>query len=182
MSDPDSKKETSVDEILSSIRNVITSDSVEEESDNAGAEEVVPERDGKKEASVDEILSSIRTIISSDPDEADLTGHGTQEKTAIRSLGPEGDEEDALAGVQKAPNTESSPEGGALESPEIGLEQMNYDVSSENVSGQLADNVSQVTLGTLVEQTMHPVLLEWLNKNVPAIVEEIVKAEIKRQK
>lgn len=151
------------------------------------------------EPSMEEILASIRRIISEDEEEATPTvpkpapTHETANQT-----------EERIEPV--APISEPAPHSAPLTPP---LEMEDVDMIKQNVTEAIDQNTDEAilneatvaaaseafqnlsesmrissgegrTLEDLVVQMLKPMIKDWLNQNLPAIVEEKVEEEVQR--
>ena len=158
--DSDERQQPSTDEILSSIRQVVSSGEESEKKTDAAMANA-PEKTNAETfvaevPSMDEILSSIRRVVSSAEDKE------TKNET------------DIVRG-QLEPNTDSPVTGddsagpGPVSTPSLQHQEDNVDIAEMKVR-------------ELGAHMMRPILLEWLNQNLPSMVEQLVRAEIERLK
>lgn len=134
--------------------------------------------DQQAEPSMEEILASIRRIISEEEQAPepllDLTSAQTQSVRAARPV----DEDIILEAVEApAPAFPSPLEGTILSSPSANAAAG----ALARLAGQLriADTPDQ-TLEGVVREMLAPMLKEWLERNLPGIVESRVEAELER--
>ena len=141
----------------------------------------------KKEVSIEEILSSIRTTISSDSDEKDVGGEGSGETSNVSVDVPSIPEGDGTSKLYESPPGEPSSDDDVLELTDI-IDEGSADggLTPDRIgcpAGQRNENTTDilgVTVGELVEQSIHPLVLTWLNANIPPMVQKFVKEELKR--
>ena len=158
------------------------------------------------EPSMEEILASIRTIISEEREPAKASGpKGAQARPAAPSAPPQIVYSKAEAAPQEsgAPAQSAEPatevtaprvvwrqaEAEASESPKPPAEDDAPLLSPETdkaivsafdeLSANLAARSAELT-ENLVREMLRPMLKGWLDENLPAIVERLVRAEIER--
>ena len=141
----------------------------------------------EKEVSIEEILSSIRTTISSDSDEKDIVGDGSGETSNVSVDVPSIPEGDGTSKLYENPPGEPSSDDDVLELTDI-IDEGSADggLTPDRIgcpAGQRNESTTDilgVTVGELVEQSIHPLVLTWLNANIPPMVQKFVKEELKR--
>ena len=141
----------------------------------------------EKEVSIEEILSSIRTTISSDFDEKDIVGEGSGETSNVSVDVPSIPEGDGTSKLYENPPGELSSDDDVLELTDI-IDEGSADggLTPDRIgclAGQGNESTTDilgVTVGELVEQSIHPLVLTWLNANIPPMVQKFVKEELKR--
>ena len=105
---------------------------------------------------MDEILSSIRRVVS--PEEDEKTKNAT----------------DTVPGQPDANGDSSIAGGEALGSDSVSIS------SLHNQEGK--PDIAEMKVSELGVQLMRPLMLEWLNQNLPPMVERLVRAEVDRLK
>lgn len=188
MNDDRGEKEPSMEEILSSIRKIISEDT-NDGSEGGGAmgapavgTESVPgqEHERKHEEEPLELLDEV------EEDTLELVDRFKEEPLVLRDevidsahksesivLPPmelEPVEEQSLA----TPNTLVSPEVEAVST--AALSQLTKSLAGHDVPLGRADQ----TLEQVVKELVRPMLREWLDDNLPTVVEELVRREIQR--
>ena len=141
----------------------------------------------EKEVSLEEILSSIRTTISSDSDEKDVVGEGSGETSNVSVDVPSIPEGDGTSKLNENPPGEPSSDDDVLELTDI-IDEGSADggLTSDRIAcpagqgNESTTDILGVTVGELVEQSIHPLVLTWLNANIPPMVQKFVKEELKR--
>lgn len=158
--------------------------------------------DGKGEASMEEILSSIKRIIAEDRDAADADSDA-----AKRLSSPKADELPPAAPVTAPGKTAAEPDDSILELTEAIVEPEPTTAAAAPPPERLIDNAKldamrktlsalntpepaarsagsagngQTSLEDLTRDLLRPMLKDWLDENLPALVERLVKAEIRR--
>ena len=165
--------------------------------------------DGQQEPSMEDILASIRKILSEDDGEAAKPAQPESEPEPDPSIFdemPEGPGPDIVAVEPEPEPLELSTEQqvapqGAYEEPQQQYQPQDYQPQKYLVGdpaaqaagasiAQLANAVSReravvlgntgITLEQLVREICTPILKEWLDTNLPHIVDRVVKQEIER--
>lgn len=152
------------------------------------------------EPSMEEILASIRRIISEDEDDqAPASSPATRPAapTAAPSSGPAAEAAPATLELPDEPEAEAETivedtgmmkENVAAAMSDDGEEEI-LDRSTAEVASQAFRNLSQSvrvsegpgkTLEDIVTEMLRPMVKQWLDANLPAIVEEKVEEEVQR--
>lgn len=145
-----------------------------------------------KEPSVDEILESIKKVINRDNRESALDARRRREEEAEAAAPEPADADEAeevldLAEMEFAEDVDAPVSD--LEDPQL---------TTDAVRGAMRENLEalamlaepgvppqivrsgETSLEALTRELMRPMLAEWLDKNLPGIVEKLVQAEIAR--
>jgi uncharacterized protein len=220
MSDQNSQQEPSMEEILASIRRIISEDG---DDDNAAPEaeaaapepvlETVPDPVEVEEPEAEEDILELTDEVQDDGTVVDLnTGEAVEEEENpeefVESLEVEEEIELELVDAEEEPaedeaiaevEPESEPE------PEAQLEPVNI-LAAEAADRLVSDNPAMTsvsslsalaaavdthrravdpsigprTIEDLVKEVMRPMIKEWLDNNLPALVERMVGREIER--
>ena len=194
MADADKQKEPSIEDILSSIRQAVSSEEEGEQSrgkDSTGSGELNDDASAEKqrELSTEEILSSIGRIISSEE-----KGGGAEREAGlipgkssvdIGALNAHDDSSSSEAGVTE--QTESDDD--VLELTVVVEDGVDVNVAMDELVStstsrhkETSPDITSIKIGELATQLMRPVMLEWLNQNLPPMVKRLVRAEIDRLK
>jgi cell pole-organizing protein PopZ len=139
------------------------------------------------EPSVEEILESIKKVIARDNREAQQAERNRRENAGTRfEPEPAGDEADEVLDL-----ADELIHGEAAARPESGL-------TTESAARSMRDSLAalamiaepsmppqivrsgETSLEGLVRDMLRPMLAEWLDRNLPEMVERLVKAEIAR--
>jgi len=192
------ENEPSMEEILSSIRRIINEDDDESTEEAEPAAEAAPEADAGEPNSQDDIDSMFDEAGDTDDgDVLELTEKVEDSEGGTDPLSMDDDlmivdREDAEEPepVAAAPEPEPEPE------PEIDFDALEDEVSDGIMSEPaasaamgsfhtLAENIriseeEGRTLEGVVRALLRPMLKEWLDSNLPSIVDEKVQAEIDR--
>lgn len=159
----DMSREPSMEEILSSIRRVIARD---ESAQQASAQSIAPLADA----------------VDDDDDVLELTE--TEAAAPTADTQPVQESPDMPASAKPAATDTAAPE---LVSPlSAAASRSSLDVlaavlaSGKDSSEPAAVPQGEVSVNALVEAALRPMLKQWLDANLPAIVERLVAAEIAR--
>jgi hypothetical protein len=120
--------------------------------------------DGAPEQSMEDVLASIKRIISADVEAA-------RRFPTSSVLAPAEDEEDVLE-LGEVPKEEVLVSGKAAKASKAAL------AALANVS--IDPRASENTLDGLVREMLRPMLKEWLDANLPDLVERVVAREVAR--
>ena len=180
MSDDSGEQEPSMEEILSSIRKIISEDS-DEGGEAVEAEAPDPEPEPQPEPEPDE--EPLELTDETEEIELELTEEVEEEplelEEEILELEPE---PDLLPPMELEPIEEPQAVDESLVSPAVdaastaALSQLAQSLTGRDVPLGRADR----TLEQVVKELMRPMLREWLDQNLPALVEDVVKREIQR--
>ncbi|MDJ0643241.1 MAG: DUF2497 domain-containing protein [Erythrobacter sp.] len=156
----------------------------------------------QNEASVEEILESIKKVIARDNRDGALEARRRREADAESAAGNAADEEaseepqlDEIEEVLDLADMQFEGEGASVEGSTDTNEEP---LVAENVRGAMQENLAalamlsepgakpqivrsgETSLEGLTRELLRPMLAEWLEKNLPAMVEKLVQAEISR--
>lgn len=153
---------------------------------------------------MEEILASIRRIISEDDPPADAPAAPAPVAAAPAAPAPEPEEDDVLELTQRYDDTPAVQRVGDIEAhpaeapraqprPEPAYSALHEDepLLSDTVAHSAASAFAGLaqtllmpkegrSLEDVVKELMRPLLREWLDRNLPAIVEAQVQAEVER--
>ena len=140
------------------------------------------------EASVEEILESIKKVIARDNRAGALETRLRRENDGLAQ--PVGDDDgDEVLDLGAADFVEEAPDDGEAEDAPL---------TTEDVRTSMRDNFAalamlaepgaapqivrsgETSLEALTRELLRPMLAEWLDKNLPGMVEKLVRAEIAR--
>ena len=187
MSDDSGEQEPSMEEILSSIRKIISEDSDEGgeavEAEAPAAPEPEPESQPEPEPEPEPNEEPLELTDETEEIELELTEEVEEEplelEEEILELEPE---PDPLPPMELEPIEEPQAADEGLVSPAVdaastaALSQLAQSLTGRDVPLGRADR----TLEQVVKELMRPMLREWLDQNLPALVEDVVKREIQR--
>ena len=191
-----SKQEPSMEEILASIRRIISEDDIDDaKSNDSAVEEGVEEQNDdvleltdvvEDEEPVQEIESAEEEAPQSQDDidslfdEADLSD--TDDEIELVEEEEEGSPTEVVAEVTPLPLAAVAREGSILD-----------EAPATAATGSLSGLVAMVdaahgtpigngnrTIEDLVKEVMRPMIKEWLDDNLPALVERVVRREVER--
>lgn len=164
MSDNSSEQEPSIEEILASIRQIISDD--DEEASTEAEEEVLEspvrhDNDDVLELTEEDLVGIEPEIELRDPQE-DEPEEYEEEEEEIMAPPPKSVPSDILS---------SGTQAAAMNSITKLTKKMPIN-SSRSYDG--------VTLEDIVRETLHPMLREWMDDNLPSMVERIVQKELEK--
>ncbi len=206
MNDPKTQQEPSMEEILASIRRIISEDDAEgedgatsEAEDAAVAEEVVdvepeidePEPEPEPDDDVLELTKSIDddTSLEIEADEYDMAPTDDSDLVEVVELTDEVDPEPDPMEDPAAPETDPVAElvppvdHSLISPPPAGEAASQFAVLAAAVAGERLGQTMGVgarTIEDLVKEVMRPIIKEWLDENLPGLVERLVGREIDR--
>lgn len=146
------------------------------------------------EPSVEEILSSIKKVIARDNrvGAADLRRERVERGVAAPHLVQDEDDGDVLdlgaIGACMSDETDNTVEAGNAEAPLLGSDTVHSISESLAALAVMAEpraapqivRSGETSLEGLARELLRPALAEWLDKNLPPLVERMVAAEIAR--
>ncbi len=158
MSDNSSEQEPSIEEILASIRQIISDDDEEETKEEVLESPVRHDDDDVLELTEEDLVDPEP---ESEP-EIEMRDPIEEEEEKIMAPPPESVPSDILS---------SSTQASALSSLSKLTKKMPIN-SSRSYDG--------ITLEDIVRETLHPMLREWMDDNLPSMVERIVQKELEK--
>lgn len=207
MADDKAQQEPSTEEILASIRRIISEDDAAGELDQEGAEasrtrDAAAARDAAGE---DEDVLELTEIVTDDGAVASLAEAAAAEEGETPSA-PEGKEQAAApkAAAEGKPEQEQQGEPAVAEGEEALVApsaEGEEELISEAVAGISTDAFAALaealtrerrtrdaagpgeadrTIEQVVREELRPLLKEWLDQNLPPVVERLVKQELER--
>ncbi len=168
--------EPSMEDILASIRRILTDDAAEQGS--AAADPAPP---GTTAASI-----AAETKARSSAEEEPAASSVRPARSMVREAGRAGSNVFLLTPEMRIPERRTPvPEGGA---PKRKVMSSNTSETGTDVLAQLAGAIldrrdiaigaRDVTLESMVREMLRPLLREWLDRNLPYLIERLVKREI----
>lgn len=182
MSDPNAEQEPSMEEILASIRRIISEDGEEDT-----AEQPEPEPEPEPPAGHEEGVLELTDEVQDDGTVVNLkTGEEVSEE-------PVEEEDVGLEMIDAEGKPGAEPVIGAA-AEAVAAERLVSDIpgmeSVSALSGLAAavnnhrravdPSIGARTIEDLVKEVMRPMIREWLDDNLPALVERLVSREIER--
>lgn len=162
------------------------------------------ERNSTEESSMEDILSSIRQILASD----DASDEAPKEKVATKAKSSVSYQDDVIELTEEVRTTPASAPQKIepTKKEEIHIMPITPEQEAKLISQKTVEAASQalsklnealhpaqpaapvqhtsiggsVTLEALVTQAMQPILREWMDQNLPQVIESVVTAEIKK--
>ena len=140
--------------------------------------------DKDQEPSIEEILSSIRRIISSEMEGEGVSGGDDVEMVDdFTSLGSQGQ---SLSSETKTTG-QVNPDDDVLDLTVVVKEGNEVEQLSEGLTPAPTRRFGDTSVGTTGSkgqeaaiQLVRPIIVEWLNNNLPSMIERFVRAEINR--
>ncbi len=188
MAEQESQQEPTMEEILASIRRIISEDDEEpvEDATVAAAEpepEYEPQVEEFVEAPEEETLppepEEVLELTQKVNEDGSVSTMDAEEDMVEAAQEPETQVEDDLVLVdeQDVATDAGNPDEPLLSNEAAGAAAAYFGALAQNV--QVSDGKAN-TLEHLVEEMLRPMLKGWLDQNLPAIVEELVREEIER--
>jgi cell pole-organizing protein PopZ len=166
MSDQNTEEEPSIEEILTSIRQIISDDD-----DEAPEEEAAPEPDPEPEEEVIELTEKVEEAAPEPDPEPE-----PEPEPEVASE-PEPEPEPIEVEMQDIASTSYSADDGDLLTDQA--EAAAYDAFSE-LAKKTAVEHGGITLEEIVRTELKPMLRDWLDRNLPNIIERLVQEELDR--
>jgi cell pole-organizing protein PopZ len=194
MAQENAEQEPTMEEILASIRRIINEDEEEKPADSAAEAEPAPEPEAEPEPAPEpepelEAAPEPEPEPEAEPEALELTERIEEEPAAEPEPEPEpapaeddlmilDREEEAEPSFEPEPASADAEDEDSLidEAPATAAAGM-FAALSENL--RVSSDQGQ-TLEGIVRELLRPMLKQWLDENLPAIVEEKVQAEIER--
>lgn len=202
LGDGSSDEEPSMEEILSSIRRIISDDDEDDVSAEIPAEAAAeptptPAPSPEPESSSEDVLELTEVFDQADetpevaaPAPEPVPEPASEEKPALSAtMDVEDDEidfeETAVEAPQPTPVTEPSPASAPFAPSDTQLLSADTELASSAAFSKLAETLlsrSQETrtVEDLIQEMLKPMLKTWLDENLPDTVERLVREEIER--
>ena len=143
--------------------------------------------DKDQEPSIEEILSSIRRIISSEMEgEGARGGDDVAPKKMIDDFASVGSQGQSLSSETKMTG-QVNPDDDVLDLTVVVKEGNEVEQLSEELAPAPTGRFGDTSVGTTGNkgeeaaiQLVRPIIVEWLNNNLPSMIERFVRAEINR--
>lgn len=203
---PEESQDQSMEEILQSIRRIIAEESDEIKVDNPPPQtaEAAPFPMEKRDEGTSDISGSdvleLTDMVTEDGTVINLKDHKPEvHKTEMNpASGPQQDAPDVLSSIDQAlavPEAQINKAASTIPSVQKGeplLSRNSADAVSaamKNLIGGMAEEVTQtalvslradMTVEQLISEAIRPLLKQWLDTHLPAIVERVVEREVKR--
>jgi len=132
--------------------------------------------DLSREPSMEDILSSIRRVIARDETPGPRAPRGAAANEDILDLSEEDDAEDAPA----LPTEEELVSAASADAARQSLEALTAAVTPAAAAPNPAPAAGGRTMEDVVLDALRPMLKDWLDTNLPAMVEAMVAKEISR--
>jgi cell pole-organizing protein PopZ len=185
MANPSAAHEPSMEEILASIRQIISEDGEGAGSAKAGAAAAEPPPPSSEQADEPATYESVVSRFDAEPEPAPMIEPEPVRKDVIRpqsfAMTPESPSEDydepPFQSRLAAPATRQA---AVAEGPLLSPEQHEAVSNSFGALAQTMLAQNSRTLEDVVAEMLQPMLKSWLDDNLPSIVERMVKEEIER--
>jgi hypothetical protein len=202
MSEPKSQQEPSMEEILASIRRIISEDGTPED----GAQDAAAAAPAPSEEPEDaETSAEAEAVAPAEPDEDDVL-----ELTEIAEEAGEEADQDSVDGMfdsaaepeaeleaelevepeyepepapVSTPHVASAPEGGLLSAAAASAAESQLSslvAAVGQAQGGTPIGAGNRTIEDLVKEVMRPMIKQWLDAHLPALTERIVRREVER--
>ena len=143
--------------------------------------------DKDQEPSIEEILSSIRRIISSEMEgEGARGGEDVAPKKMVDDFSSLGSQGQSLSSETKTTG-QVNPDDDVLDLTVVVKEGNEVEQLSEELASAPTGRFGDTSVGTTSNkgeeaaiQLVRPIIVEWLNNNLPSMIERFVRAEINR--
>ncbi len=179
MSDNSSEQEPSIEEILASIRQIISDDDEEENVDDAIDSPVREKPDDVLELTTDD-------LVEDEPEQND-----EDDNIDISMEEPDIVAQEAKKSVQSRPEpkaeptTRGEPQPRPVPSDILSSGTQAATINSlTKLTSKMPINSSRsfdgITLEDIVREMLHPMLREWMDDNLPPMVERIVQKELEK--
>lgn len=185
-----SSQEPTMEEILASIRRIISEDEAPADAGEAAAVAPVPQ-------AADEAAPEAEPVTAEEPAAAPPAPQPAPEPVQAAAVADDEDEDDALELTQKvethgdldvlAPTAApepAPPPPAAVAAPVASLVSERAATQAASAFGQLSAAIAMPregrTLEDVVRELLTPLLQQWLDENLPRITQEAVEAEVAR--
>ena len=180
MSDPNAEQEPSMEEILASIRRIISEDGDEDTAEEAGRE---PEPPAEHEEGVLELTDEVQddgTVVNLKTGKEVSEEPAEEEDVRLETIDTEGKPEPEP--VLKAAAESVAAERLVSDIPGVeSVSALSGLAAAVNTHRRAVDpGIGARTIEDLVKEVMRPMIREWLDDNLPALVERLVSREIER--
>lgn len=168
MSETPSEEEPSIEEILASIRQIISDDDEEGEEEKEVVEDPVRhERDDVLELTEEDLVEQTESEPEPEEEPVEVDMRDREEEIEVEA------EPDPMPEPQPVPSEilSSATQEAAMSSISKLATKMPIN-SSRSYDG--------VTLEDIVRELLHPMLREWMDKNLPPMVERTVQKELEK--
>lgn len=169
------QQEPSMEEILASIRRIISEDSEEGEGVSEQAETEESEADVESRAAPEEDTEDVLELTEVVADEPEFEPEPEEPPAADEELFDDGSE------VEEAPAIIAGDDSEGIVSEEPAT------LAANAIAGMMSQIQSSTRLGSgdatieqIVKELLRPLLKEWLDANLPDLVERVVREEIQR--
>ncbi len=198
MNEPKSQQEPSMEEILASIRRIISEDDAEtDDSSDAAPEDAEeaspaePEDAAEPDQADDDVLDLTDAVDEESSLDAESDGYDmalTDDSDLVEVVEPDEETEPEpieAATAEPGPEPAAPPptDNGLISPPPAGEATGQFSALAAAVAGDRLGQVMGVgarTIEDLVKEVMRPMIKEWLDAHLPELVERLVGREIDR--
>ncbi|MDF2096692.1 DUF2497 domain-containing protein [Aquibaculum arenosum] len=183
------QNEPSMEDILASIRRIITEDEKAQHTRPAAAPRPVPEPVGEEDEEdildLTERVESAEEVPTVEASAASLTDAAQQSTEAEEQLS-EAKQSNAAAEQAASDSGVAAGTREGLVSAQTAaaavaaLSEVSRNLGNDNAKSQAGPAMEGQTLDALVRQALTPLLQAWLDENLPALVEDVVREEVQR--
>lgn len=179
------QNEPSMEDILASIRRIITEDEKAQHTRPAAAPRPVPEPVGEEDDEEDildltERVESAEEVPTVEASAASLTDAAQQSTEAEEQLSEAKPSNAALDSGAAAGTREGLVSAQTAAAAVAALSEVSRNLGNDNAKSQAGPAMEGQTLDALVRQALTPLLQAWLDENLPALVEDVVREEVQR--
>lgn len=194
MAQQDTEQEPSIEEILTSIRQIIADDEDEAPESGDSVPEYIPDEEAEEaERDVLELTNKI------EDDFPDIPQDEPEKEEEFGAVGSDEPEEEIIVEMHEAeeePEPEPAPPPPPKAQPKEVGRNMAEEEDSDSILTDSAENAAYkgfaeltkktavenggITLEEIVRTELNPLLRQWLDKNLPNIIERLVREELER--
>jgi len=175
MTDAKTDQEPTMEEILASIRRIISEDDPEE----APAPAAVPEPEPEAESSAEDVLELTEVAEEPEPEPETETELETEASADLEF----GEDDEAPVPQTPVPETPMEEDVTTVEDDSLVSEIAASATASAFAGLSVALGSTRIegrTMEDIVKELLRPMLKEWLDANLPSLVEQIVREEVER--
>lgn len=190
MSENPSEEEPSIEEILASIRQIISDDDDDktQEAEDSGDDDEVLEDPIRHESNDVLELTEDDLVEPEEPEEEELSSSieidmidsDDDEEEEIMPEDDEPDADDILEQIRQSSSTPSPVPSEILSSGTQAAALGSLGKLTKRMPINSSRSYDGVTLEDIVRELLHPMLREWMDDNLPPMVERIVQKELEK--
>ena len=184
MSENPSEEEPSIEEILASIRQIISDDDEEEsqEADDTAAEDVVEDPIRHETNDVLELTEDDLVDAPEEEEESNIEIDmiDSSEEEEVMEENDEPDADDILEEIRQSSSAPAPVPSEILSSGTQAAALGSLGKLTKRMPINSSRSYDGVTLEDIVRELLHPMLREWMDDNLPPMVERIVQKELEK--